>query len=248
MLNKFLMIGSLAIISCSSTSFSQVVIGGETEEVKEPKKKKVVEEKEGATEVYLVSNWSNTRSILRENEGLYSKPLGEREFETSLNTWSFGLGFRTEIHKYFSLQAGVAYLRNGESYLFEDVDTMFTYNSTYAYIAMPIKGLFTYGDGVKLLAGGGITPQLFSGYRQDTEWTTKNNSTDKETIKLKNGFSTFVLSASFNIGVQLRLSPTWSLLLMPEYRIQLTDSYVVTDRYEHFARAFGFDMGLTLKL
>lgn len=250
MLNKFLITGLLVLIGCNY-SFSQVVIGGETEEEKEPKKEKVIkekEEKDGSTEVYVVANWSHTTRILGENEGLYSEPLGEREFETSLNTWSFGLGFRSRMHKYISLQAGVSYLRNGESYLFEDVDTMYSYTSSYAYIAMPVKVFFTYGEDIKLLAGGGLNPQLFSGYRQDTEVTTANNTTTKETVKLKNGFSTFVLSASLNLGVQVRFSDTWSLLVMPEYRIQLTDSFVVTDPYEHFSRALGFDVGLTMTL
>jgi hypothetical protein len=113
---------------------------------------------------------------------------------------------------------------------------------------MPVKVFFTYGEDIKLLAGGGLNPQLFSGYRQDTEVTTANNTTTKETVKLKNGFSTFVLSASLNLGVQVRFSDTWSLLVMPEYRIQLTDSFVVTDPYEHFSRALGFDVGLTMTL
>jgi hypothetical protein len=56
------------------------------------------------------------------------------------------------------------------------------------------------------------------------------------------------LSASVNIGVQLKFSKRWAFLFMPEYRIQLTDSYEQLDAYDHFGRALGFDLGLTMYL
>ena len=52
----------------------------------------------------------------------------------------------------------------------------------------------------------------------------------------------------FNIGIQFQFSDNMTLLFMPEYRIQFTDSYQVTDSYNHFGRALGFDLGLTYKL
>lgn len=243
------------LIASNSPLFAQVELGGEEEE--KPKKEKVKEEKvegdkavvkDGNAELYFVSNWSNTSRILETNEGPFGDTLGQRAFETSLNTWSFGIGFRSALSEHFSIQAGVSFMRNGESYAFEETDTLFKYTTTYSYIAMPIKGLYTLGNELKLLVGGGITPQLFTSYRQKQEWRDAVDATGDETIKLKNGFSPFVLSATFNIGVQYQFSDNFSILFMPEYRIQLTDSYTVTDSYNHFARALGFDLGLTFKL
>ena len=74
------------------------------------------------------------------------------------------------------------------------------------------------------------------------------DATGDETIKERNGYSSFVLSAALNVGVQYQFSDNWTLLFMPEYRIQLTDSYESTDSYNHFGRALGFDIGLTYKL
>jgi hypothetical protein len=244
-----------ALVMSNFPLFAQVELGGEPEE--KPKKEKVKEEKvkeekvvakDGSTEVFAITNWSRTSSILETNEGPFGDTLGQRAFETAANNWSFGIGFRSAINQHFSFQAGVSFIRNGESYTFEEPDTLFKYTTTYSYIAMPIKGLYTLGNEVKLLVGGGITPQLFTSYRQEQEWRDKVDATGTETIKQKNGFSTFVLSAAFNVGVQYQFTESFSILFMPEYRIQLTDSYVVTDSYNHFARALGFDLGLTFKL
>ncbi len=238
-LSSLLIIGLVTIVPKLN---AQIEIGGE--EAVEP----VEGQEDDATEIYLVSNWSRTSSLLTESEELSAEPLGDREFESFLNSWSFGLGYRTRVNKYLSIQGGISYLRNGESFKYETPDSLFTYNTTYSYIAMPVKALFTYGNEIKVFAGGGLTPQLFSGYRQDLEWKTEKNATGSETIKRKNGYSSFVLSASVNIGVQLKFSKRWALLFMPEYRIQLTDSYEQLDAYDHFGRALGFDLGLTMYL
>lgn len=245
----------VALVVSHFSIFAQVELGGEPEE--KPKKEKVKDEevkvekevvKDGNTEVFLLTNWSRTSRVLEINEGPFGDTLGQRAFETGANNWSFGIGFRSAINQHFSLQAGVSFIRNGESYTFEEPDTLFTYTTTYSYISMPIKGLYTLGNEVKLLVGGGITPQLFTSYLQEQEWRDKVDATGDETIKQKNGYSTFALSAAINVGVQYQFSKNFSLLFMPEYRIQLTDSYVVTDSYNHFARALGFDLGLTFKL
>ena len=246
-LSSLLIIGLVTIVPKLN---GQIEIGGEeaVEPVEEQKELLIVEKKEDATEIYLVSNWSRTSSLLTESEELSAEPLGDREFESFLNTWPFGLGYRTRVNKYLSIQGGISYLRNGESFKYETPDSLFTYNTTYSYIAMPVKALFTYGNEIKVFAGGGLTPQLFSDYRQDLEWETEKNATGSETIKRKNGYSSFVLSASVNIGVQLKFSKRWAFLFMPEYRIQLTDSYEQLDAYDHFGRALGFDLGLTMYL
>lgn len=125
---------------------------------------------------------------------------------------------------------------------------MYTYTTTYAYISMPIKVLYTYENEIKLLVGGGISPQLFLSYNQEIEWKDKVDATGKESIQRKNGYSPFALSAAVNLGVQWKFSDNFSLLFLPEYRIQLTNTYIETHPHNHFGRALGFDIGLTYKL
>ncbi|MDG1334041.1 MAG: hypothetical protein P8P74_17020 [Crocinitomicaceae bacterium] len=243
-------IALIFVLGATFSGWSQVELGGEEEPKKEDKKEKSKDKRvqDGSTEVYLVSNWSYTTRKLEESAPPFGDPLGEREFESSLSRWSFGIGFRNQVHKNIAIQGGVSFMRNGESYLFEDVDTLFKYETTYSYIGMPIKALFTYGDEITFLAGGGLTPQLFLSYRQDQEWRDTVDATGDEQIKRRNGYASFALSAALSIGVQFQFSDNFTLLFMPEYRIQLTDSYVKTDSYNHFGRAFGFDLGLTFKL
>lgn len=250
-MKKAQVVGLILFTTISFAGSSQIELGGEQEVKKTDspvEKTKVIREKDGSTEVYVVSNWSHTTRKLEMNGAPFGDPLGEREFETGLNKWSFGIGFRNSINPFLAVQGGVGYTRNGESYLFEETDTLFKYTTSYAYISMPVKAFFTYGDEIKLLVGGGLTPQLFSGYVQKQEWRDPVDATGEETIEKKNGFSTFVLSAAVNVGVQFQFSQSVSLLLMPEYRIQLTDSYEKTNSFNHYGRAIGFDLGLTFKL
>lgn len=43
--------------------------------------------KDGATEVYFITNWSRTFRRLEVNEGLFGDTLGQRAFEDPLNSW-----------------------------------------------------------------------------------------------------------------------------------------------------------------
>ncbi len=203
---------------------------------------------ESFTEAYMMVNWSNTTRILRQDDGILQVPLGEREFETPLNTWSYGVGVQTQLNDHLMWKGGMTLLSNGERYRLEEEDTLLAYQTKYTYIGMPLKLLFTTGTGFKFMIGGGLTPQLFVQYRQDREWRTTTGATGTETLKFKNGYESFVLGAALNIGFQYRLNDQWSFLFLPEYRIQLTNAYVKNDPYEYFGRALGVDVGLTMKL
>ncbi len=232
----------------------QVELSKETtkKEEKEKKAEKVKAKNEtdgaGTTSIYFNANWSYTDRRLMENEGLFGKPLGERENETSLNKWSFGLGFRNQLHPNIALEAGIALMQNGEQYSFEDVDTLFAYKTSYSYIAMPIKLFYTYGDEIKLLAGVGITPQMFMRYQQEQNWTTSSGTTESETVKSTVGYNNFVISATVSLGVQFKIAERWSLQVVPEYRVQLNSSNSRNDAYKHYASAIGGNVGLLVNL
>ena len=233
---------------------SQVEISKETtkKDEKQQKEKKIKEQREngstGKTSIYFNANWSYTTRKLIENDGLFGKPLGEREFETPSNHWSFGLGFRNQLHKNIALEAGISLIQNGERYTFEDVDTTFAYQTTYSYIAMPIKVLYTYGNDTKLMAGVGITPQMFMRYRQEQDWTTSLGAPESETVKSTIGYNNFVLSATLSVGVQFRIAKRAHFQFVPEYRIQLSSSNARNDAYKHYATALGGNIGLVFDI
>ena len=251
--NKIVRVFSMVLMFVfTNFAFAQVEISKETTKEKKAKekKKKAEREKDNSTSVFAIANWSYTSRKLIENDGLYGKPLGEREFEKSSNAWSYELGIRNKIHPNISWEGGIAFTQNAEKYSFEEVDTSYNYRTKYMYIAMPLKLYYTYGESFKLIAGGGIVPQMFVGYRQNVEYTTAENETITEELKTKVGYApnSFVLSAVVNLGAQVNLGGHWSLLIIPEYKVQLTSSYSKQDRYKHYGRSLGVNFGLIVDL
>lgn len=254
-LKKFKIVFCLVVfVMSSSFGIGQIELSKEST-VKQEKEKKTKKEKErrdkdslSATSLYFNANWSYTPRKLIENEGLFAEPLGERANETPGNKWSFGLGFRNQVHQNVAIEGGLAFMRNAEKYSFEGTDTSYLYKTEYSYIAMPIKVYYTYGKSIKLLAGIGITPQMFVRYKQDREWKTTEGKQESETFKTTTGFNSFVISGTVSAGVQFELGDRWSIQLIPEYRIQLTSSNDKLDAYKHYASALGINAGLVIKL
>jgi hypothetical protein len=252
MMRSFLVFG---LYLTSFFSFSQIVIG-EPEEEKKPaevqketviREKKVVET-DGINSIYFVTNWSVTNRSLVPNGDLFGKELGKRVDETSLNTWSFGIGLRNRFGSNYFWDGGISFYRNGESYLFTDMDTMFAYQTYYNYIAMPLRVNAFVGDKFKFSAGAGIVPQMFSSYRQEQQWETTTQSKGKETIKTKSGYNSFAVSAIVNIGLTMDFDNGWSVLVSPEFRWQLTSSYTKIAPYIHKGQAYGVTFGLIRNL
>ena len=205
---------------------------------------------DGGSAVYFSANWSKSFRYLESNGGFYGDSLGLRANETSLNTWSYGVGIQNQLSKHLMWDGGISFVNNGESYLFTGKDTSFAYQTYYKYIAMPLRLNYTYsiGSSLKIYVGGGLLPQLFSNYRQERQWTTTKNYTEKETFKTKTGYNTFAISALFNAGFMLNFQNNWSLLVSPEARIQFNSSYTKIAEYVHKNRAFGLTFGLVRNL
>lgn len=245
------LIAILLALTTTTIVYSQIEISGDVEPMdtlSKAEKRKLVERKKSTTEFFVITNWSSTTRKLIENPtngGVFAHPLGERENETTLNTWSYGIGIKDRIHEYLTWEGGISFLKNGEQYSYETTDTLFSYTTTYSYISMPVKLYFTYGDNIKLLAGGGLIPQMFLKYKQDRIWINANNTKTTENYSTQNGYNSFVISAVANIGVQVSMGNRASLLFMPEYRIQLSSSNIKESPYKHFGRALGFNIGLS---
>lgn len=237
------------------SSYGQILIG-------EPESKEKTAEKEknkssdttknnsldGSTSVYFVTNWSQTSRLLVSNGEIFGDTLGIRSNETTLNTWSFGIGLQNKLNNYLMWDGGIAFLRNGESYLFNVGDSSYSYETTYSYVGMPIRINYTVGNDFKFYAGAGLVPQMFFGYKQERSWTTKENTPGTETFTTKSGYNSFVVSAVFNIGFVMNLQNKWSLLVSPEARIQLNSSYQNQDGFIHKGRAYGITFGLLRNL
>lgn len=214
----------------------------------EKKDQLLKEDKTHTTEIYFVSNWSRTNRALTENEGLFADSVGKRADETYLDRWSFALGMKNRINPFLEWEGGISFLRNGESYLFEGSDTSHQYTSSYAYIGMPVKISFVYGNSFQFFASAGVIPQMFLRYSQDQKWVTSNNTEIEEPFKTSSGYNPFVLSAVFNVGGKMAIGKRWAVIVSPEYRHQVNSSFVKNSPYIHKARALGVTFGLTFKL
>lgn len=252
--NKWKNIGFLFSLLIGFSANSQVEISKENtvkeEKAQKEKKAKAQRDKDSlsATSIYFNTNWSFTPRKLIVNEGLFGDSLGERAIEKAGNKWSFGLGFRNQIHKNIALEGGIAFLRNSEKYEFKGTDTSFAYTTEYSYLALPIKVYYTYGKEFKFLGGIGISPQMFVRYKQDRNWETSEGKEESETFKTTTGFNSFAISATISAGIQIELGKRVALQVIPEYRIQLTNSNTKQDAYKHYARAIGVNAGLVIRL
>jgi hypothetical protein len=248
----------LIFVSFSFSSWSQVEIGGKAIEQAEvakkkdklPKSSKTFKSIDAPTSFYVLTNWSSNQRTLEPNSSIFGDTLGDRSKEKALGTWSFSLGIRNRINSHLAWDGGIAYNRNGEQYVFEAEDTAYSYQTTYSYIALPVRLTVSYGKSVELYGGVGIMPQLYTGYKQEIQWRTSSNSEDSETIKRKVGYApnSFILSALVNLGVCFHFEKNWSVMISPELRYQLTSSYAKQDEFIHKNRAIGVSFGLLRRL
>ena len=247
----------IAVLFSTNSIIGQILIGEPTSEQKKQKQKSKstavadtigLKKKESTTAAYLVTNWSKSYRLLEKNGDIYGDTLGIRTDEKNLTTWSFGIGMQSQINKHVMWDGGIALLRNGESYSFTGSDSTFASQTYYSYISMPVRINYTIGKEIKFYVGAGFIPQMFTGYRQEQQWTTSLDAKVEETIKTKNGYNSFVLSSVFNVGIILSFQNNWSLIVSPEARIQLNSSYEKLNGFIHKGRAFGITFGLTRNL
>ena len=247
-MNKSNFLVSISLTLFSLSSFGQIEVPSENEETEIKEIINVGEPEVLKTEAIGYAGWFSTNRELLVNEGLFADTLGARADEISLPVWSFGLGIRSQINSVFWWQGGVSMIRNGEAHSYTENDTTYSYQTKYAYLGMPLKFLYSYGDKIRLYGGIGIIPQIFMGYRQDSQWESTSGASGDDTFKTKSGYNMFVMSAVGNVGVHFSSKTRTSFFIEGVYRYQFTNSYVKTEGLRHFGRALGFNVGLAYTL
>lgn len=244
-----------AILACSTVSFSQIVTRQPqqppvpaTEEVRDSVRPKRIPT-DGTDEFtfYLGASYVKADRLLAGNDNLlFSQALGERANETSLNTWSYQLGLRNQITRWFAYDAAVSLERNGESYSFRasDSDSSYSYKTHYNYVGIPIQFYATYGKDLRFFLGGGIQPELYIGYRQDIRYTTADNKENSSKVTKFDKAESFLLGVMASAGVQYRLGRLSSIYLIPGMLWNLNSSYNDQSPYSHKARNFTLKFGL----
>lgn len=217
----------------------------DSSEVHVNRKGKVVEKSGDELYFGIMPGYSNR--TLKENPGLFSKPLGERENEFGGWFYSFHMGYRTNLHKFVALEIGFEFSRNGEFYETPG-DSVYSYKNTYHYIGIPIKIGFQYGDRLKLHVAGGFVPKMF--LSQTTIETVEKEFGGTEEIKTKHkdGYNFFNVDAVASVGLRWSAGRNIGIYVLPEARWQLMNTYGKQSAYIHKAVVFGISAGITVLL
>lgn len=236
------------------TSHAQIEtgkVGGE----KLSKPKKVKAEVKEKTEIenpntilYLGGGMGTAFRNLTVNDGLFGKPLGERANETSIIVPSFTVGVKTNLVKNVFLDLGVSFTKSGEQYAFKAQDSAYNYKSSYSYFAIPIKLQYIYGNKWKLIAGVGLQPQIFTGFKKEITWTNSNKKTGEQTLTKKDDINFFSISALANLGVSWQFRKNTSIFFLPEVRYDLSDTYMKQAAYDRKGFFIGGQIGLSIVL
>lgn len=226
--------------------FSQIEINQET--TKKEKKEQEKSVVDGSSVVFFTANWSHTNRKLIENDGFFGDSLGMRADEEGIGSWSYNLGVRTRIKNYLEWEGGLSFMTNGEKLKVSNEDTSFNYTTRYSFISMPIKLYYSYGEDIRFFAGAGVVPQMFMRTKQSISYLNEAGESVKEENVYKSGYTSFAFSVVFNLGVEISMGERLGLLILPEYKHQLTSTYVKNDSYKHYGRSLGVSFGLTMKL
>lgn len=196
--------------------------------------------------IYFNTDILNSYRSLIPNESHLNTPLGLRANENPLVCASFTIGVSIPLQKALKVNTGISFTQNGESYIWDsnDNDSSFMYSSLYRYIALPISLSTSYGKKIKVRLSAGLVPGIFSGYKQNQEWTDADGSEYDEEITIQDDLNFFKLSAQASIGIEYFFG-NMSIRAAYLYIQQLNNSYKEFEDYIHRGNAQGGQFTLT---
>lgn len=253
-----------ALIVATPSAFGQISNGkvesAPTEQKKEEKPAKSPKPKapsrepsDGLSEFsyYLGAGRTNAERTLTSNEAPFGAPLGDRAAEYGLKAWTFQAGVRNRFSQLFSYDVGFATDRFGETFDYEaggDSDSTMFYTSRYSYYAIPVQIFLTYGKDLRFFIGGGLEPQLLSGYQRKREWTTELSSTGSDKLQRTDGLNSFNMGVLVSGGVQLRMGKSLSVYCLPTMLWNLMNTYDDQADYIHKSRSFNVKFGIVISM
>lgn len=197
---------------------------------------------------YLGGGFGSAFRDLSENKGLFGKPLGERADETSVLVPNFSMGLKTNLKKNLFLDLGISFNSSGEQHVFKYQDSTFKYKNTYSYFAIPIKIQYIRGNKLKMIVGVGLQPQILTGFKKDISWTNSKGKTGEQTTRNKEDFNLFSISALANLGVSWQIKKNTSLFLLPEFRYDLSDTYLKQAAFNRKGFFIGGQVGISVAI
>ncbi len=243
---KLNLISLICFSVVSNAVLSQIEVPKEVQLPKVKKEKVKVKDSIVKTNELLISYIPHSSSrTLVSNEEPYGKVLGVYADETSTVNHDFELSFRAPMKKGLGYKLGMRYATFGEQYKFQLVDSIYTYQTTYKYIALPI-GLdykLKLTNGLAWYSSVSFMPQMNLGRKQEVSNTTskgkETKTTDKSATKVNQATIGFVIST----GIRLSLAKNVHFYAMPEFRINTSSSFISQAPFIHKAKTFGVLLG-----
>ena len=195
------------------------------------------------SEFFLSISPQFTGRTLISNDAPFGKELGVRESETGLWSNSFTAGLRSKMHKNLYLDFGLSYLTNKETNEFNRQDTTFNITRTYSHIGVPVKFAYITPGDLSFYASIGLTPKAFLNAKVE-EIITANNLSSSNEFNESMGYTSFLLEATLNLGLRLKMNDSFGLFVHAEGRRQLISNYSNQNPYIRKAYAIGLNVGL----
>lgn len=201
---------------------------------------------------FIGAGYSIGSHTIKPNDGLFGRPVGERANETMINRWTYQVGIRNRIHRFFSIEAGLSIDRYGEAYKFQSTvagnDSSYSYDRTYNMLALPIQLYFTYGKRVQFLAGAGVQPYIPLSIKTKTTILDSdgNNVSPDKPVKTIEGLNSAGINVLFSAGVQYRFSKYASVYAIPSYSLGLTNVYGKQEPHKEWLNALNIRFGMAV--
>lgn len=243
------------ICTNSLLSFAQISTG-KVENKKENKentvKRKTKKSYSGLNKEYIgfVIGRSIAESTVKSNDFPYGFPLGLRANEKSHNAVAVSLSYSNYLKKYVGIKTGLNFFKMGEDFNFKSDfnDSTLNYSRTYSYIGVPLNGMFTYGNKLKVNAFGGLTPMfLVSSVYTENSKTNIGLASEKE-LKTIQGYR--VLNLGLNVGAELvyNINDNCALSLSSNYVSNFLSTYTKTGPYIHKSSMIQYNVGIHFAL
>nr|WP_294861130.1 hypothetical protein [uncultured Fluviicola sp.] len=196
---------------------------------------------------FIGAGYSIGSHKIEPNGDLFGRPVGLRADEKMVNRWTYQVGVRNRIHRFFSIEAGLSIDRYGESYKYESptTDSAYSYDRKYNMLALPVQVYFTYGKRIQFLAGAGIQPYIpLSLKTKTTILDLHGNNVSPDPTRTIEGLNSAGINLLFSAGVQYRFSKFASVYLIPSYSKGLSNIYGKQEPHKEWLNALNIRFGM----
>ena len=166
-------------------------------------------------------------------------------------TGGVSIGTVLNLGSNFSIDAGLSYFSNGETYSYEDplTDSSYQYSNVYVQAGIPLKLRYTYGKNFQVFGFAGAMPLNILTIRKRSSYVTAEGvATDEVFTKITQGFTPFNVMLNGGIGLNYYVN-YFGITMNVEYRRHMGNTYSEdTFKRVHKMYGIGLNLGITYRI